>query len=106
MLFDPLDREPQPAANLTEVAPTGDATAYYLVQFIAPPDASWLNTIAETSALYIRDIPVHAAVFRCTAELAATVSRSEIPVRRVGLYHPAYALSYDLAGRDEPYAAH
>ena len=104
-LFDPLERAPQPPADLTAVVPTGDATAYFLVQFIAPPDASWLNTIAETSALYIQDIPIHAAVFRCTVEQAATVSALDF-VRWVGLYHPAYALSYDLAGRDEPYAAH
>jgi subtilisin family serine protease len=104
-LFDPLDREPQPPADLTAVAPTGDATAYYLVQFVAPPDASWLNAIAENSALYIQDNPVHAAIFRCTAEQAATVRELDF-VRWVGLYHPAYALSYDLAGRDEPYAAH
>ena len=65
-LFDPLASEPQPPAGLTAAAPTGDASAYYLVQFIAQPDPLWVNAIEESSALYIQDNPVHAAIVRCT----------------------------------------
>jgi subtilisin family serine protease len=99
--FDPQPNEPQPPANLTAQPPTGDATAYTIVQFIAQPDVDWLNQIEELGGLYVQDQSVHAAIFRLTAD-QLTVVRALAFVRWVGLYHSAYALSFVLAGHIEP----
>ena len=102
--FDPLQNEPQPPAALSAQPPVGDATAYTIVQFIAQPDPDWINQIEDAGGIYIQDQPVHAAIFRLGAAQTATV-RALAFVRWLGLYHPAYALSFTLAGREEPYDA-
>jgi len=102
--FDPLQAEPQPPAALAAQSPVGDATAYTIVQFIAQPDPDWINQIEDAGGIYIQDQSVYAAIFRLgTAHMAAV--RALAFVRWLGLYHPAYALSFTLAGRDEPYDA-
>src|SRR5256885_197267 len=37
VMFDPAEGEPEPPEELMAVAPSGGTTAYYLVQFNAPP---------------------------------------------------------------------
>jgi len=102
--FDPLAAEPQPPPGLTAQAPAGADTAYYIVQFIGPPQIEWLVALAELETVYIQDCPANAAIFRLTAAQAGTV-RSQPMVRWVGLYHPAYAASHRLCGREEPFGA-
>src|SRR5207248_6919987 len=107
--FDPLATEPgagppDPPADLTATAPTGDQTTYYLVQFDAQPDPAWIEDVEATGALYVQDSPVNAVVFRLTAAQAGAV-QGLAEVRWVGLYHPAYACHYELAGRSEPFTA-
>jgi subtilisin family serine protease len=102
--FDPQLAEPQPPATLAAQSPTGDVSAYTIVQFIAQPDPDWINQIENAGGVYIQDQPIHAAIFRLDATQMATV-RSFSFVRWIGLYHPAYALSFALAGRSEPFDA-
>ncbi|HKP87308.1 MAG TPA: S8 family serine peptidase [Blastocatellia bacterium] len=107
VIFDPAEAVPEPPAELTAKEPSGEETAYYLVQFIAPTDPSWINFIEELGASYVEDAHNQTCVFLMTAEQAAQAAqaRETAHVKWVGLYHPAYALSYRLAGRDEPFAA-
>ena len=49
--FDPLATEPQPPDDLAAAAPSGAATAYYIVQFIGPPQVEWLSLLAEMERL-------------------------------------------------------
>jgi len=102
--FDPLEAPPQPPPDLAAAPPAADAAAYFIVQFRAQPATAWIDQIEELGGLYIQDQPVHAAVFRLTSAQASAVAA--LPnVRWVGIYHPAYALSFVLAGRAEPYNA-
>src|SRR5438067_5784303 len=76
--FDPLATEPgagppDPPADLTATAPTGDQTTYYLVQFDAQPDPAWIEDVEATGALYVQDSLVNAVVFRLTAAQAGAV---------------------------------
>jgi hypothetical protein len=103
-LFDPLAAEPQVPDSLAAAPPTGNDSAYFIVQFSGPPEAEWLSQIEEAGGIYVQDNPVHTVIFRLTAALAGQV-RALPTVRWVGLYHPAYALSFSLAGRQEPYSA-
>lgn len=102
ILFNPESGEPNPPASLTAQPPTGDRTAYYLVQFFAPPDLDWMSAIEELGGLYVQDLPIHVAVFQLTATQAESVRELEF-VSWVGLYHPAYALSHRLAGQEDPF---
>ncbi|HKQ72641.1 MAG TPA: S8 family serine peptidase [Blastocatellia bacterium] len=107
VVFDPSEAVPEPPSELAASEPTGEATAYYLVQFLAPPERLWISFIEELGATFVQDAPAQASVFRMTAALAAQTAgaREQACVAWVGLYHPAYALSYDLAGRNEPFTA-
>lgn len=102
--FDPLQGTVQLPSNLGAAPPGGDASAYYLVQFIAPVENSWIADVEEAGGIYIQDHPVQAVVFRLTSAQVSQAGAMQA-VRWVGLYHPAYALSYILAGREEPYSA-
>ena len=104
VVFDPSQAVPEPPSDLAAREPSGDETAYYLAQFIAPPDPNWISFIEELGASLVQDVPPQVRVFRMTAAQAAQ-SREEAYVTWVGLYHPAYALHYYLAGRDEPFTA-
>jgi hypothetical protein len=107
VVFDPSQAVPEPPADLAALEPSGNETAYYLAQFIAPPDPNWISFIEELGASLVQDVPAQARVFRMTAAQAAQTvdAREEAGVNWVGLYHPAYALHYYLAGRDEPFTA-
>jgi hypothetical protein len=105
--FDPLATEsgqgpPEPPADLAATAPSGDETAYYLVQFDAQPDPAWIADVEAAGAVYVQDNPANAVVVRLTTAQATAVQELS-EVRWLGLYHPAYACHYDLAGRDMPF---
>jgi hypothetical protein len=102
IIFDPLSGEPQPPADLAAQPPTGGATVYAIVQFIAQPHADWISSIQELGAIFVQNMPSHALVFRLN-EAQLQAARTLSYVRWVGLYHPAYALAFTLAGRTEPF---
>ncbi|MBN1478900.1 S8 family serine peptidase [candidate division KSB1 bacterium] len=106
VVFNPSDAEPEPPAGLAATPPKGDETAYYLVQFVAPPEAEWISYIEgeDIGGIYVEDIPMQVALFRLTGTQATQVQELEY-VSWLGLYHPAYALHYELAGREEPFGA-
>jgi hypothetical protein len=98
--FRPPEEVPQPPEALTAVEPTGSNRAYYIVLFIASlPE--FVNGVTELGAELIDDLPGPAVIFKMTSEQATQV-RALPYVVWVGLYHPAYALHYDLAGSAEP----
>ncbi|MEB3294551.1 MAG: S8 family serine peptidase, partial [Synechococcales bacterium] len=100
--FDPDEGEPNPPALFTAALPTGTQTAYYLVQFFAPPESAWMTEIEAIGGRYIQSLPRHLAVFQLTASQLDPVRQLD-PVTWVGIYHPAYALSYSLAGQEMPF---
>ena len=102
IVFDPLLQEPQPPADLAAQLPAGSETAYTIVQFIAPPEVSWVSQIQEMGGVYVQSALVNASIVRLTQALIAAV-RALGYVRWLGLYHPAYALAFGLAGRDKPF---
>jgi hypothetical protein len=97
--FVPPD-EPVPPQDLRAQEPSGTDSAYYIVEFAAPPDETWINAVASLEAVYAADIPALSAAFRMTSDVASQV-RGLPFIDWVGLYHPAYALIYQLAGRDQ-----
>jgi hypothetical protein len=99
LVFDPALRLPQVAPALA--AP--DAR-YQIVQFIAPPDEAWLQSLQDLGGIYLGDVPAHAALFSLDAA-QQTAARALPGVDWVGPYHPAYAMSFELAGRSEPFDA-
>ncbi len=105
IVFDPEEAKPAPPAELAATEPTGDDTAYYVVQFAVAPEPDWIQAIQELRGVLVEDVPVHAAVFTLTSQQAAGVRGLGEFVSWVGLYHPAYALSFELAGRKEPFSA-
>jgi hypothetical protein len=99
VVFAPPD-EPQPPSDLRTQEPSGTDTAYYIVEFALPPDTSWIGAVASLDAAYVADIPSHAAVFRMTADISRQVK--ELPfIEWVGFHHPAYALDFQLAGKEQ-----
>src|SRR5918992_675954 len=100
--FDPSAGSPEPPEDLRATPPPQGATGYYLVQFIAPPDPTWVHEILRLGGSYVQNVPVNAGVFKLSAIRAAEVGLLGF-VSWVGLYHPAYALSHVLAGHDEPF---
>ncbi|HEX8294284.1 MAG TPA: S8 family serine peptidase, partial [Pyrinomonadaceae bacterium] len=107
VLFDPLEgQEPRPPAELSALERPGEP-AYYLVQFSAPPDPEWITALEELGAEYAGDVPLLSALFRMTPEQAeaARAQADREQVRWLGVYHPAYALDYRLAGRETPFSA-
>ncbi len=102
--FDPASGSPEPPEELRAAPPPQNASGYYLVQFVAPPDPTWVHEILRLGGSYVQNVPVNAGVFRLTAVRAAKVGQLGY-VSWVGPYHPAYALSHALAGRDEPFTA-
>ena len=105
VLFDPGQAVPSPPAQLTATPPAGDNTTYYIVQYIAAPEGDWIRQVQYAGGLLIENIPVHAAIFRLSSLQADDVRALGDFVRWVGLYHPAYAMSFEIAGRNEPFSA-
>jgi serine protease AprX len=101
--FDPAVGVPLPATDLRGTAPIGDATAYYLVQIGAPLGDEVIDQIEAMGGTYVQTLPEYALIFRLTAAQVTAVEA--LPwVSWLGLYHPAYALSYDLTRRETPYS--
>ncbi|MFH7245309.1 MAG: S8 family serine peptidase [Spirulina sp.] len=102
VVFNPAEGVPIPAANLRVSPPTGETTAYYLVQVGAPLGDEAITPIEALGGVYVQSLPEYALVFRLT--VAQATAAAALPwVSWVGLYHPGYALSYDLVNREEPY---
>ena len=102
--FDPAAGSPEPPDDLRAAPPPQGATGYYVVQFVAPPDPTWVHEVLRLGGSYVQNLPVNAGVFRISAIMAAEAGQMGF-VSWVGLFHPAYALSHVLAGRDEPFTA-
>jgi serine protease AprX len=102
--FDPAAGSPEPPDGLRAATPPQGTIEYYLVQFVAPPDPTWVHEIIRLYGNYVQNVPVNAGVFRLTAIRAAEVEQLGY-VSWVGLFHPAYALSHVLAGHAEPFTA-
>lgn len=99
VVFNPAERLPQLPSGLD--APR---TRYQIVQCIAPPDEAWLQALQELGGVYLGDVQAHAALFSLSAEQQEAAS--SLPgVAWLGPYHPAYALSFELAGQQEPFDA-
>src|SRR5215208_7065050 len=102
--FDPAEGGPEPPEGLRAAPPNPGVTGYYLVQFIAPPDPDWIHDIIRLGGSYVQTLPVNAGVFQLSTIRATEVEQLGY-VSWVGLYHPAYAISFELAGRQEPFDA-
>src|SRR5215204_5403475 len=102
--FDPTAGSPVPPEGLRAASPPEGASGYHLVQFIAPPDPTWVHEVIRLGGSYVQTLPVNAGVFELTALQATEVEQLGY-VSWVDLYHPAYAISFTLAGRAEPFDA-
>src|SRR5215208_1164102 len=102
--FDPAAGSPVPPEDLRAASPPEGASAYHLVQFIGPPDPTWVHEVIRLGGSYVQTLPVNAGVFDLTALQAKEVEQLGY-VSWVDLYHPAYAISFTLAGRAEPFDA-
>ncbi|HEX2729731.1 MAG TPA: S8 family serine peptidase [Rubrobacteraceae bacterium] len=102
--FDPAAGSPVPPEGLRAASPPEGTSSYHLVQFIAPPDPTWVHEVIRMGGTYIQTLPVNAGVFELTVLQATDVGQLGY-VSWVGLYHPAYAISFTLAGRTEPFDA-
>jgi hypothetical protein len=102
--FDPGTQTVEPPDDLRRQEPTGDATADYLVQFVAPPDKAWIQEIATIGGELLQNVPTHAAVYRFTRAEADAV-RALSYVAHAGPYHPAYTVLPELAGAEAPFTA-
>lgn len=102
--FRAATETPVPPSNLTSQEPTGDNTAYYLIHFTAPVDRSWIHEISGIGAIFLENVNYNAGIFKCSSSQATEIRTLEY-IDFAGLYHPAYALSYLLCGREEPFTA-
>jgi len=99
LVFDPALGEPQVPAALRAID-----TPYYIVQFILPPEPEWLQAVQDLGAAFLGSVPSQGAFFAMTPE-QAQAARSIESVVWVGPYHPGYAMSFELAGQEEPFTA-
>ncbi len=103
LVFDPAEGEPAVPPALAAPVPAGDAAGYHLLQFVVPPEPEWLQALEDGGGVFLGLVPSHAAVFAFSAA-QAEAARAHPSVTWVGRYHPAYALSHELAGSEEPLA--
>ena len=104
LAWRPASETPQPPAALRASAPSADASAFWLVHFVAPVDKTWLQSLADAGAEAMHTPDASSGVFRMTAAVAELVRALDF-VDAVGLFHPAYAVSLDLTGAQEPFTA-
>lgn len=104
LAWRPASETPQPPAALRASAPSADASAFWLVHFAAPVDKTWLQALADAGAEAMHTPDASSGVFRMTAAVAELVRALDF-VDAVGLFHPAYAVSLDLTGAQEPFTA-
>ena len=86
--FDPVAALPEPPAALQ-----GEG-GYLLVQFVAPPDRTWIAAIAALGGDHVRYLPAAVGVFH-PAPAASAVAGLPF-VRWAGAWQPAYALGGSL----------
>jgi hypothetical protein len=104
VVFRPPAEEPELPADLRATDPAGAATAYYVLRYVAPPDPSWIDALHDLGGTLVEDLPSQAAIVRLTAA-HAEAARALPFVGWLGLFHPAYALGFQVAGRTEPHTA-
>ena len=104
VVFRPPDENPQPPDGLAATPPSGDDTSYAVVLFAGTPQREWINATRDLGAALVEDLDGQAAVFRMSAD-GREPSRRQPFVAWWGWYHPGYAISYLLCGRDDPYGA-
>ncbi|WP_164000340.1 S8 family serine peptidase [Pyxidicoccus caerfyrddinensis] len=104
LAFNPESEPPELPAALRAEEPSGEASGDYLVMFRAPIDKPWLQEIATLGGEFLQALPSQSAVFRFTRQEAEAV-RALAFVAYVGPFHPAYAVSPDLTGTEEPFTA-
>lgn len=93
--FDPLIAEPAIPSDL-RASPAPGEPAYHIVQFQGPVEPSWRDELGSLGAEILDYLPDFAYVVRMTPEVADQVRGLE-HVRWIGLYHPAYCISRELA---------
>lgn len=93
--FDPLVSTPSVPADLRSTETPGQSTSY-LVQFIGPIEESWKASLTSLGAEIEEYIPDYAFIVTMTPEVARQAAKLA-NVRWVGLFHPAYRISPDIA---------
>ena len=102
--FQPSTETPTPPAALSASEPSGDSKAYYIVHFSFPPDGGMIQLVLATGATWVQELNYNAAIVAGSiAEKTQILAQPFIDW--VGLYHPAYALDFQMAGRSEPFTA-
>lgn len=95
--FSPLRGEsPGIPSHLTSGGYAEGARGYYIVQFGGPVEQSWKDSVAAKGAEILDYLPDFAFKVRMTPAQARAVE-AQLGVAWVGLFHPAYKLSPDLA---------
>ena len=64
--FDPAAGSPVPPEGLRAASPPEGTSSYHLVQFIAPPDPTWVHEVIRMGGTYIQTLPVNAGIFELT----------------------------------------
>jgi hypothetical protein len=88
--FDPLA-----AVGIGAAAADEGASPYYLVQFVGPVEAFWLEQVAALGGEVVGYVPNDTHIVRMAAESVAQV-QSLPSVRWVGPFRPAYKIAPDL----------
>lgn len=104
IVFNPIEGSPEAPEHLMASEPTGEEQAYYIVQFIIPPNRTWIYEIRQLGGNYIQNIPSNAAIYSLTHNEAEAINQLSY-VRWIGLFHPACALHFTLCGQTTPYNA-
>lgn len=104
LAFRPATETAEPPPNLTAPEPAGDEEGFWLVHFRSPVDKGWLTEIAALGGTHVQSVPVQAGVFRLTGAQAESV-RALAYVDYAGPWHPAYAVSPELAAAEAPFTA-
>ena len=90
--FDPLSSAGMAAA----AAPDNGASPYYLVQFVGPVEAFWLEQVAALGGEVVGYVPNDTHIVRMAADTVANVA-SLPSVRWVGPFRPTYKLAPELS---------
>ncbi len=102
--YNPASDTPSVPESLRASPPSGEATAFWIVHFIAPIDKSWIRALAEINAEIVHELNHTAVVVRMN-QAAADQAREMTEIDSVALFHPAYTVSPELAGQEELFDA-
>ncbi|MBW3670628.1 MAG: SDR family oxidoreductase [Acidobacteria bacterium] len=98
--FDPARGErPELPPGLTIADYPAGSRGYYLVQFTGPVQEAWKDAVRAGGVAILEYVPDYAFKIRSTPGAARQIEMLDT-VAWVGLFHPAYKLSPDLAGRE------